>query len=471
MELKTSISQKQVLKVTPQLITTQHLFLLNTLELTQNIEAELEQNPALEVDEEVILTCPSCNSRITSYFCNECGWKREKEDEDEKIKNEITVLSEIMEEEEPFEYKVGSVNFTPPAYQTLSDYILLNISPITEKEEEIAQILIDNISDDGYLEVDVEEIARRTSSSVEEVLHVLKKIQTIDPPGIGARNIKESLLIQIEQCEEEIHIKEVAKEIIEKFFDKLSKHNYTDISRDMNIPLGDIRSVIEFIQKHTTPYPARGILQTKFSENVYVKPDVIIHKDKDEYLVEVVEGAKHNLRINPHYLDMYRKMREKKDEYSEEEINHVRNYIERAKLYLASISSRKEIIRKIVKAIIQYQKDFFEKKDRKYLSSLTQAIVANEVNVSESTVSRAISNKFVQLPWGEVVPLQLFFSSSESIKKQILEIIKNEDKRNPLSDQDISYILKQKGINIARRTVAKYREELNILPSSQRKSI
>lgn len=486
MKLKIQILPTLTLRVTPQLITTQQLLLLNNLELSQSIEEEMEQNPALELDEETINICPECASNCQSFFCSNCGWKKiEKKD---ISLEEVSYLEDIVQEDRPPRDKNFSLNSpTFPARECLSDYILFNLYPLEKKEKEIAQVLADNISEDGYLEIDLDEVANRTNATGEEVNIVLKKIQCLEPAGMGARNLQETLLIQIDNLSIEENnphsylqackpasqqaSKGRVREVVEKYLDDLKKHNYVGISKGMNISTSEVREIVEFIKHHLTPHPARGITFSPAIENVYLRPEVIIHKDQDTYRVEIVERQGPNLRISHNYLEMYRKMKSKVIDYSEEEFNHLKNYLERAKFYLQCLQSRYGTMKKITEAIVNYQKDFLDCRDKEYLMPLTQSKISEITGLSESTVSRAVSNKCVQLPWFEVVPFQIFFEQSTSIKEQILKIIENEEGSKPLSDMQIAEILANKGINIARRTIAKYREELNVLPSPQRKKI
>ncbi len=467
MELKTQLLQTVTLKVTPRLITTQQLLLLNNLELTQNIEEELQQNPALELDEENMNICPECESNCPPFFCSNCGWKKDVS------LAEVSYLEDIIMEPGPPPDKYFSLNPPiPPQRECLSDYILFNLYPLTEKEKEIAQILADNISEDGYLEIDIDEVAKRICTTVEEVNIILAKIQTLEPAGIGARNLTETLLIQIDNLSINcLSLKIRVREVVEKYLDDLKKHNYVGISKGMNISTSEVREIVEFIKHHLTPHPARGIIFSSDQENIYPRADVIIHKQEDHFRVEVVERQSSNLRINSDYLEMYRKMKSKVIDYSEEEFNHLKNYLERAKFYLQCLQSRYETMKKITESIVNYQKDFLNMRDKEHLMPLTQSKISQIIGLSESTVSRAVSNKFVQLPWNEVVSFQIFFEPATSIKEQILKIIENEDGSKPLSDMQIAEILASKGINVARRTIAKYREGLNVLPSSQRKKI
>ena len=471
MELKPITVQKLTLKVTPQLITTQHLLQLNLLELKQELELELEKNPALEIED--IIICPSCCAQLTSFPCPICGEKRNRQDKEDIEKHEITYLEEIAQNEgiPEKEEKLNLISIIPD-HQTLKDYLMLNIYPLitSAEEEKIAKVLIQNINDDGYLEENIDNISSKFGFKRKCVEKVLKKIQSIEPAGIGARDLKEALLLQLKELEDRSHNKNIAKKIIDNYLDLLGKHKYLKIAKKLKLSLEKIKEVSEFIRNYLSPYPARGFLHFGAEhQEYYPTPDVIIKKDKDEYIIETVDGILPNLRINLHYLELYQKMKDKTIEFDEKEFSYLRDYIERAKLFLKSIQSRQITLKKITNFILDKQKEFFDKGKKDFIISDSQVNASRDLGLSESTISRAISNKFLQLPWGEIVPFSIFFQNAKEIKIEILKLMRDEDKSKTLSDQKIAFLLKEKGHIVARRTVAKYREELRILPSNQRR--
>lgn len=451
---------KIVQKVTPQIITTQKLLQIPTVELFQEIEREIEENPALELEEGK--KCPFCGVELKDGICLDCGYRNRRSEFLEYIKEEPTYSREIVEED------FSSKFFSPP---TLREYLHSNYALISSDEEEkkIADILVENINEYGYLTCEISSISSELRIEVEKIEKVLKKIQSIEPVGIGSRDIKESLLVQIEYLEKEGETNEIAEKIVQNHLVELSKHKYEEISKELDIDREKVDEAVKFIQENLTPHPG---LQFKppviYDEGNTPRliPDVIVDKRDGEYIIEVVE-FNFNLRINPYYLKLYEELRCKEEELSPHDEEHIKRYLYRAKLFIKSLSQRKETLYKITKEILTYQREFFETKERKYLKPLTQAKLAEVLNLSESTLSRATNNKYIQLPWKEIVPFSLFFDTSLGIKKKIYYLIKEESIH--LKDHEIVEILKKENINISRRTVAKYREELNIPPYNLRK--
>jgi RNA polymerase sigma-54 factor len=469
------IFQEQKLKIlpklTPQIITTQRLLQIPVIELSQEIEREIEENPALEISEEA-RKCPFCEIELEENVCPQCGYVYFSLKENfleylEKREDFFSEDEEEIKEAEDSEEIFPEISLPP----TLREYLFENFSLISldENEKKIGEILIENINEYGYLTCEISEIARELKTEINKVENVLKKIQTIEPIGIGARNLRECLLLQIENLKKEGRENEIAKKIVENYLQDLAKHRYKEISKKLNVTEEEIKKAEEFIQKNLTPYPGLSFKPPVIYDKKNIPrflPDVIIEEREGKYIIEIVE-SEINLKISPYYLKLYKNLKNKKDRESTEELEHIKRYILRAKLFMKSISQRRETLLKITEEILKYQKEFFITRERKDLKPLTQAKLAELSNLSESTVSRATNNKYIQLPWKEIVPFSLFFDTSLGIKKRIFSLIKEE--KIPLKDQEIAEILKKEGINISRRTVAKYREELNILPYNLRK--
>ncbi len=334
-----------------------------------------------------------------------------------------------------------------------------------EDEKPIAYEIIGNLNDKGFLEVPVEDIAHKLKVPVEKVEEVRKKLRYLEPTGIASKDLKESLVVQYE---EKFGKDEVVEKIIQEDLDKINdinylKNKYSELSEE------EIRYIVSNI-KSLTPYPTFNF---ETENTKFIEPDIYIYDKGDSFEIVVNEQDIPKL----HLTNQYKRLINKKD-LPEETKKFLEEKLQRAIGIIRGIEQRRENLYRITEALVKHQEDFL-RKGKKYLKPLTMREIAREVDLHESTVSRIVSSKFAQTPIG-VIPLKSFFTgklstasggevSTENVKSLIEELIKNEDKTKPLSDSAISKILKEKGINIARRTVAKYREQLNIPDSRLRR--
>jgi RNA polymerase sigma-54 factor len=300
---------------------------------------------------------------------------------------------------------------------------------------------------------------------------VLKALQSLEPPGIGARNLRECLLIQMEYLETLGVQQPFVKEIISTHLTELGEHKFSKIAQDLRISSDVVSDVWEFIKRELNPHPAHefssssGQQDGRETRSSYVLPDVIISERDGQFEVEVVESKRFLLRVSPVYSQISADLERDGERYSNDEKRHIQQYVARAKLFIANINQRRQTIHRITSCLVECQEAFLSKGVR-HLKPLTRAAVASKLGIHESTVSRATAAKFVMLPTGEVIPFSNFFTASLSIKDVIEELIANENA--PLTDAEIADRLAQRGIHVARRTVAKYRMQLKILPSSLR---
>ena len=354
--------------------------------------------------------------------------------------------------------------------KTLSDYLLeqLRTNNGNPRLQEIGEVIIGSISNSGYLRTSVEDLATTCNAKIEEVNEVLSLIQTFDPPGIGARDLRECLLLQLKRRGE---TGSLAYKIVNKYLDKLAKNRIPEIAKALKVTPAMLYDVIYEI-KRLQPKPGHIIEST--SEQ-YILPEVFIERDGDNRLV--VSTNKDNLpvlRISARYLRIM------EDPSTPREVRqYIKEKITSSNLLLKSLSQRQSTIKSITERIVVHQKEFFDHGEEA-MKPLTMAQVASEVGVHETTVSRAIANKYVQTLRG-IFPLRHFFTSgfqtdngdalsSHSIMKKIETLISEENPSHPISDKKIVELLNKQGLNVARRTVAKYRESLNIASSHMRKN-
>ena len=339
-------------------------------------------------------------------------------------------------------------------------------SDLTDEQRGIAELIIGNIDDYGYLKATVEELAASTSLPAEKISEVLKVIQTFDPPGVGARDLRECLMLQLERAGQQ---ESLEYRIVRDFMDALGKRRIPEIARGTGQPVDEVQDALARIAR-LEPRPGRAFLP---DTDQYVLPEVFVQKNGDDFTVTTNDEQIPHLRISNVYKDLM-----SQGENSAEVKNYIREKIRAGKFLIKSLHQRQQTILNIGREIVKRQREFMEK-GVAHLKPMTMAQIAEVVGVHETTVSRAVSGKYMQTPQG-VFEMKFFFTaglqtatgadvSNTSVKDMIAEIFKSENPAKPLSDQEVVKMLADKGITIARRTVAKYRDELDILPSNLRK--
>jgi len=471
MEMKFGLRQQmsQRLVMTPKLQQALKLLQVPTLELEQILKQEMMANPLLEEidpleDEEEV---ESKEEEKSSDENSENGSDGEEIDWDEYFNDGFT--GAVYEQEhEDLDDRYERVAVAPESgVDKLTAQ--LNLGVDDGIDQEIGEYIIGSLNSDGFLTVGVDDIAREFETNAERVELVLKLIQSFDPPGIGARNLQEALLLQLEaRGESETQVAEVVRD----HFEALKNRKFGEIAKEMRISTAEVQAIAQEIG-HLDPRPG---LSTFGDEAKYVVPDLIVEKIEGEYIVYLNDANIPRLRVSRAYREELSKSKEEGDKETSE---FIVGKLNSARWLIQTIEQRRRTIVKVMQCIVEEQHDFFEK-GPVALKPLTLQQVANRIGMHESTVSRVTTNKYVQTPRG-VFELKYFFSSSldtddgenmssKAAKTRISEIIEREDKRRPLSDQKIVDLLKVEGLNIARRTVAKYREQLHILPARMRKT-
>lgn len=343
----------------------------------------------------------------------------------------------------------------------------VRLSDLTEAQRAVADVIIGNIDDQGYLRASVEELSFSTNIPADQILEVLKVVQTFHPPGVGARDLRECLLLQLERAGRQGTLEYV---ILEKHMEALGKRRFPEIARALDTTVDDIQDAAERIS-HLEPRPGRDFL---VEDTQYVVAEVFVHKVGDDYVVSTNNDAVPHLRISNTYKDLMAQA-----DSSQEVRDYIRDKIRAGKFLIKSLHQRQQTILNIAREIVARQREFLDH-GVEHLKPMTMAQVAQAVGVHETTVSRAVAGKYMDTPQG-VFEMKYFFTSAiptadggvgmsnESVKRILAEMIAAEDRAKPLSDEEIVKRLGEKGIMIARRTVAKYRSELNILPSHLRK--
>jgi RNA polymerase sigma-54 factor len=467
MSQRLALQQKQ----SPQQVLLSTLLQLPVLRLEQRIKQELEMNPLLEIETDVTEEMEQEETAETEQEEAELD-ETEKELGEEEIDWDTILNDEDNYEiKQPREHPEEEINRPDPAPVTLMDHLLeqLHLALLTEEETEIGEYILWCFNDDGYLSVDIETIAENLEKSIEIVEKVLKVIQKFDPPGIGARNLQECLLIQLH--EKEPKDKNAIRMIVECFEDFTNKR-YEKIAKKLEISLEEVKRIMDVVSR-LNPKPGERYISE--AEN-YIIPDVIVTRVDDEFVVTLNDWNIPRLRIS----ESYRQLLKEKSKVSKETRNYIRQRLESARWLINSIYQRRSTIQRVMETILKHQKDFFEK-GKEHLKPMVLKDIAEDVNLDISTVSRVTSGKYVQTEFG-VFELKYFFSerletvdgdevSNRLIKSKIKEIIEKEDTKKPFNDQVISEMLREHGFLVARRTVAKYREQMMIPVARLRRQI
>jgi len=471
MKIGLSLGLQQKIIMTPKLQQALKLLQMPTLELQQVLKQEILQNPLLEEVEDEEVEAEEAqeeegeDEEAEAKSDDDNEEQAEEIDWDDYFETGFGIGSGYAEEEEREDF----IERVPVARMTLSEHLMsqLRLATEDEKTRAIGEYIIGSLDDSGYLSCPLKEVADTFSVSEEEVERVLKIIQTFDPPGVGARDLKECLLIQLEA---KGLGDSLAARIVRDHFEEFKQKKYLDLSKKLKVSLKELQEQSRIIGS-LDPKPG---LEITAEEPKYVIPDLIVERVGDKYVVSLNDKNIPRLRISQSYRDELTN----NPSITDETKDFIQSKLKNAKWLIQTIEQRRRTMVKVMEAIVEEQREFFEK-GAAYLKPLTLQQIASKINMHESTVSRVTTNKYVQTPRG-VFELKYFFSSSlgtntgeevsaKSAKLRIKEIIENEDPKKPLSDQKIADILKSEGLIIARRTVAKYREQLGILPARHRK--
>lgn len=487
--MKQSLELKlgQRLTMTPQLQQAIKLLQLSAIDLKTEIQEALEENPMLE-EQDGGLDSELEDSEV--FDSEETYEDQAKFDHNISVANENTTAvseeNEITQWSEHFESHITGIrneNNAPEIEDrsskptTLKDHLLWQMCmvPFSETDREIATALIDAIDEDGYLTTSIDEIVsilakEDTQIDADEVQATLHQIQNFDPIGVGARDLKECLLIQLRQFDQNLTQIERAEALITNHFDLLSSKALPQIKRQMKLDDESLNDTIKIIQGlHPRPGSAIATLRPN-----YVVPDVIVKRIKNEWRAELNREAFPHLRINRAYQALLGQSN------GGSEKKYLQNHLQEARWFIKSLDQRDETLLKVAKSIIERQREFFEHGEQA-MRPMVLHDIASALDLHESTISRATTQKYMLTPRG-IFELKYFFSSHVStadggtcsstvIRELIKQFVDSESPTKPISDSQIAKLLGQQGINVARRTIAKYRENMNIPASSQRKAI
>jgi RNA polymerase sigma-54 factor len=494
--LKQNLQQRLLQKLSPQQIQLMKLLQVPTAVLEQRIKEELESNPALEEGED-------------DYDSNDDNESDESEFEDNfettdegielENKNEDIDINEYLgSDDEPY-YKTQSNNYSGDDEQReipfsaglgFHDTLIAQVGlrQLSERQQSIAKHIIGNIDDDGYLMRDAESMvddmafSQNIEANKEEVEEMLTVIHDFDPPGVGARNLQECLVIQLRKKEEQDEYTDIAIKILTKCFDEFTKKHYDKIQKRLGINDEELKDAVAVIL-HLNPKPGSSVAQSSRGMQTII-PDFILHNTDGK--LELYLNAKNapELRISRTYSEMlegFAKNRKTADRTTKDAVIFVKQKLDSAKWFIDAIKQRQETLMAVMGAIVNYQHKYFLTGDDTGLKPMILKDIADIIGLDISTVSRVANSKYIETPFGTFL-LKSFFSESLStddgeevstreVKKILQECIGGENKKRPLTDEKLGEILNEKGYNIARRTVAKYREQLDIPVARLRKEL
>ncbi len=476
MHLDQSLSSmpQQSLNISANMIASIKILQSSADELEQRIAQELAENPAFEVEE--LEQCLRCGTPLVKSACPSCGPATRDEQRAEALADlaaweddrDARVLDLASgRDEDPFDL-LAFVR----AGDTLQEHVLLQLTGVIASDDQpIAEYLVGNLDTHGYLTITTAEAAAARELPVERVEQVLAVLLTMDPVGIGARDLRECLLTQLHVLRERGKPYPLAEELVNGYLEALGEHHFLEIGRDLHRTSTQVKQAWYFIRSNLNPFPAHAFEGGEFPGvaavsspdlAAVIKPDVVMRRTATGFEAEVMEERRFTLGLNPTYLALSAKRRSAL--MSEQEYQHVRRYATRARFFIDCVRQRWDTLKRIAEALIVCQFEFLDKGVR-YLQPLTRSQLADLLELHESTVSRATANKFALLPTGRTVPFDDFFDSSLVTKDTLRELIEHEDPQRPYSDEDLAALLGERGLSVARRTVAKYRESMRILPS------
>ena len=475
-ELRQQLKLTQQLIMTPQLQMAIKLLQLSRLELVEKIKQELEENPALEETIESITPETTPEKKEDE---SETVEQTEEVTFEEKLNEDIDWSNYIEEYNSPGRMPVEREGREAPRFdsfiskkESLSDHLLwqfLMISP-DPVDEEIGSFIIGNLTKDGYLDVSLDEIAIQCEVTLEEVRNVLSTLQTFNPIGVCARDLSECLMIQIDHLG--LGDNTILTEIVQNHLNFLENKNYRAICKALKVRIDDVIAAVNVI-KALEPKPGRQFSQ---SDVQYITPDIYVYKTEDDFVIVLNDDGLPKLQVNSYY----KKAMSRGEKITDETKEYLQDKLRSAAWLIRSIHQRQKTIYRVMESILKFQRTFFEK-GIAHLKPMVLRDVAEDIEMHESTISRVTTNKYAYTPQG-IFELKYFFNSSikrihgeaiasASVQEKIRKIIEGEDPRKPYSDSKMAEMLKEQNIDIARRTVAKYREMLGVLSSNKRKQL
>ncbi len=471
---------EQTLRVSARLITSSTILHLSSDELERAINQEQIDNPAIEVTEQRV--CLLCGTRMYGAACLACGQVAQPTSKMSEVSTSYNNAEPQWDYHQQTFYDIDNYGFAevdsdddydPMARistgETLADTLLQQLEALVSPDDAlIAEQLVGNLNGRGYLEISTQEITDHLQVSMQRVEYVLGQLQTLEPLGIGARNLRECLLIQLNALSEQEQPHPLAHILIDEYLDALGRNQLHEIARGLKQTEQEVQQASIYIRTMLHPYPAHIYRDdSKYAQlasgATYVRPDVVIRASDNGCEIELIEEKRYRFRVETRYVDSTGS-----ETHGDNEVHkYMHSQGDRAKFFVDCVHRRWRTLHRVMGLVVEYQRDFLERGVR-YLRPLTRAEVSTRLGLDEGTVSRATANKYALLPNGRLIPLSDFFDGSLGIKDVLRELIQSEQPKHRLSDDELARLLTAQGMPMARRTVTKYREEMGIGSSRER---
>lgn len=456
--------QHQTQRIDPRQILASEILAWTTEELEAAIERELAENPALEAQENESFSALS-NTQATAEPLSltiAIGGKNDTATAAENTAPALQVMGGGLDEEDPLDRVASNT--------TLREHLRSQVGQVKAGVPlELLRYLIENVDDRGYLIGDLDEMMERfrlTRTSLEEAV---KALQSMDPAGVGARDLRECLLLQIDYLEQTGEGHALARRILTRCWDELVARREDRIASRLKVSPSEVSRAVRFLQQALSPYPGalfRPSDHRAAASAPVVKPDILFLRTEAGIVVELARDFEQLVSVAP----LWKRLADGSETHSDEAMRrYIRDHVDRAQSFMAGVSRRGRTLRAIAREIARVQQGYLETRNRAFLKPLTRQALAEKLKLDESVISRAVADKWAQLPSGEIIPLDAFFGNSQAVREALLNLISSESPSNPYSDDEIAAILTEQGFPLARRTVAKYRGIERILPARLRK--
>ncbi len=437
-------------------------------DLQQFVQEQLAENPALVMSDDAAM-CPVCGGALMGGFCPTCG------SETLTVEADVTDNSDDWDEEmytAPADDEIcEAINFVA-APSSLTEYLMEQISTVADGEtRRIAEFLIASLDEDGYIREPLIEIASEFQMSVPQIEEVLRVVQSLEPAGVGARDLRECLSLQIAQIDDDSDDKQLAEIILREHWEAVERMRLDNLAGALGVEAENITDALAFIKENLTPHPADSFRDAweKLAPKREARcvPDVLVRSTDTGLNAEILDPVTGQAALDEAYSSLYAEMQKRLGGFTEEERTHIRECVQGARVLIESLEFRKSTLRRVVDAIVAEQTGFIVN-GSSYLRPLTRKHLADKLGVHESTVCRATTDKNMQLPTGEVIPFDIFFDSALPVKELVRKLASERPNGKAMSDNEIAKRLKDMGFEIARRTVAKYRAQLRVLSQDYR---
>lgn len=459
--------QQQTQRIDPRQILASEILAWTTEELEVAIERELAENPALEPREGEAFAglSSSASSSESPALTVTPGGKSDTPSSLAPASERATPALQLMGgglEEDPFDRVAHNI--------TLKEHLRAQVGQVKAGvSEDLLRYLIENVDDRGYLIADLDEVADRFHLTKAQVEEAVKALQTMDPAGVGARELRECLQLQIDYLDQTGEGNPLARRVLTRCWDELVARREDRIASRLKVSPSDVTRALKFLQQALSPYPGALFRPSEHQSSIsapLVRPDILFLRTEAGFVVELARDFEQVVSVAP----LWRHLADDSTNHADEAMRrYIRDHVDRAQSFMAGVSRRGRTLRAIANEIARVQMGYLETRNRAFLKPLTRQALAEKLKLDESVISRAVADKWAQLPNGEILPLDAFFGNSQAVREALLNLIAGENPNNPYSDDEIAVILTEQGFPLARRTVAKYRGIERILPARLRK--